>query len=418
MASAGPALTRVAREEGGRLLALLTDRLGDLELAHDCLQEAYATAAARWPADGIPRDAAAWIYVVARNRGVDRLRRDAASRRRMQAQSRVLETGVAHDAPSEGGVSPELIDDSDDAGDERLRLMLLCCHPALSRDAQVALTLRLAGGLTTEEIAASLLIPEPTVQQRVVRAKRKIRAAGIPLAIPADLDARAEILATVLGFIFNEGYLAHATDAGALTRAELADQAISLTAAAADALPDHPELAGLLALELFHRSRDAARVDSHGRLVRLGDQDRARWDRVMIARGFAILGRALAARQLGPWQVQALIAAEHTRDETDWARIVRYYDMLLSMTPGPIVALSRAIAVAEVEGAEPALAEVERIPGLEHYHLWHAALGDLRERCGDRGAARDAWARAAELARNPAEAAFARERGERLRRSM
>ncbi len=404
----------MAREEGGRLLALLTDRLGDLELAHDCLQEAYLKASATWTGS-IPDAPAGWIYVVARNAGIDRRRREAASDRRLAADSRVLEAGVARtEADADASAGSALVDDSEEVGDEQLRLLLLCCHPALSRDTQIVLMLRLAGGLTTEEIAAALLLPEATVQQRVVRAKRKIRAARIPLAVPADLDARADLLATVLGLVFNEGYVAHSSSAGSLTRVALADQAIRLTAAAADALPDHPELAGLLALELFHRSREAARVDSQGALVRLADQDRGLWDRTLIARGFAVLGRAMALRRLGPWQVQALIAAEHTRAVTDWDRIVRYYDLLLELAPGPVARLSRAVALAEANGPRQGLAEVDRIEGLDGYHLFHAARGDLLERCGDHDAARAAWERAAALSTNPAELAYVRARRDLL----
>nr|WP_228372892.1 sigma-70 family RNA polymerase sigma factor [Demequina subtropica] len=395
------------------MLALLADRLGDLDLAHDVLQEAYAKAAATWPARGLPDDPAAWVYVVARNAGIDRYRREAAAGRRVAAQARVLDTGVARDdAALPEGPAPRLIAEETEVGDEQLRLLLLCCHPALSRETQVVLTLRLAGGLTTQEIAAAFLVPEATVQQRIVRAKRKIRDARIPLVIPADLRERAAVLAAVLGLIFNEGYVAHSSTAGTLTRVELADQAIRLTAAAADALPDEPELAGLLALELFHRSREDARTDAGGALVRLADQDHARWDRVMVARGFAALGRALAARRLGPWQVQALIAAEHTRESTDWARIVRYHDLLLQMAPGPVARLSRAVALAEVDGPQAALAEISTIDGLDGYHLFHAARGDLLERTGDRAGAREAWERAAALATNPAEAGYARLRSD------
>ncbi|MDN4472255.1 RNA polymerase sigma factor [Demequina zhanjiangensis] len=409
------ALTRVAREEGGRLLALLADRLGDLDLAHDCLQEAYATAASSWT-QGVPDAPEGWVYVVARNAGIDRLRREAVADRRLASQARVLGAGVARDERAEPEVDPaEWAAELDDAGDEQLRLLLLCCHPALSRDTQVALTLRLAGGLTTEEVAASLLIPEATVQQRIVRAKRKIRAARIPLTLPADLAERADLLATVLGLLFNEGYLAHAASAEALTRVELADQAIRLTATAADSLPDHPELAGLLALQLFHRSREDARVDAHGRLVRLADQDRALWDRTMIRRGYAVLGRALAMRNLGPWQIQALIAAEHTRDPIDWERIVRYHDLLLEQAPGPVARLARAVAWAEVHGPTAGLAQIDEIEGLDGYHLLHAARADLLERAGDRAGAQAEWDQAVALASNPAELDYLRHRRDAIR---
>ncbi|WP_234988082.1 RNA polymerase sigma factor [Demequina sp. NBRC 110056] len=405
----------MVREEGGRLLALLADRLGSLEVAEDSLQEACARATRAWRSGEVPRDPAAWVYVVARNVGVDRSRREAAAHRRLSTSSRVLDTAV--ERPGEDGEEPAsasalLVAEYAEVGDEQLRLLLLCCHPALSRDAQVALTLRLAGGLTTEEIAAAYLQPEATVAQRIVRAKRKIRAAGIPLVIPEDLGERAEVLVTVLGLIFNEGYLAHSASAAGLTRAELADQAIRLTATAADALPDEPELAGLLALELFHRSREAARVDAEGRLVRLADQDRSLWDTVQVARGFTVLAQALARRRLGPWQVQALIAAEHTRERPDWSRIVRYHDLLATFSPGPVARLGRAVAVAEVDGPEAGLREVDAIDSLDRFHLWHAARADLLERLGRGGEAVGEWERAAALAANPAEAAYARGRAE------
>lgn len=424
----------MAREEGGRLLALLADRLGDVDVADDALQVAYAKAAATWRDSGTPKDPAAWLYVVARNAAVDRLRRDAVARRRLAAQSRVLGTGVAGradagaewqaDAPDRlvagdgavgspaggGGASREGLAVSDAGVEEQLRLMLLCCHPALSRESQLVLTLRLVGGFTAQEIAGAFLMKESTVQQRVVRAKRKIRDARIPLSMPADLADRAELLATVLGLIFNEGYVAHSADAATLTRSDVADQAIRLTATAADALPDEPELAGLLALQLFHRSRERARTDTDGHLVRLADQDRSLWDGAFISRGHSALAAALRHRRVGPWQVQALIAAEHTQRTTDWARIVRYYDLLLNMEPSPVARLSRAVALAEVQGPAVALAEVDEIDGLDHYYLFHAARADLMERTGDVRGARAAWERAEALATNPAEVRYVRRR--------
>nr|WP_255633208.1 sigma-70 family RNA polymerase sigma factor [Demequina sp. TTPB684] len=399
----------MAREEGGRLLALLADRAGSVDVAEECLQEAYARAATAW-SEEIPANPAAWVYTVARNVAVDRARREAARRRRAVAHAPLIEAEAGAGADED----PRPIEELAHVGDEQLRLMLLCCHPALARDAQVALTLRLVGGLTTAEIAAAYLVPEATIAQRLVRAKRKIRDARIPLIIPADLSERAETLATVLGLVFNEGYLAHTADAGGLTRSALADQAIRLTATAADALPNEPELGGLLALQLFHRSREAARVDRNGVLVPLGRQDRTLWDRVRIAQGSMALSVALAQRRMGPWQVQALIAAEHTHDATDWERIVRLYDLLLTMTPGPVVALNRAVAVAEARGPSEGLAEVERIEGLAKYHLFHAARAHLLERLGDTTEALAAWRVAAALTTNHSEAAFAASHIDRL----
>ncbi|WP_062210668.1 RNA polymerase sigma factor [Demequina oxidasica] len=409
-------LTRVAREEGGRLLALLADRVGGIDQAEECLQEAYLRAATAWDASGVPDNPAAWVYTVARNAGIDRLRREKASARRIGDQSRALAAGVADEAGRAAGRdgsanadddhASELVEEYALVGDEQLRLMLLCCHPALAPDVQVALTLRLAGGLTTAEIAAAYLVPEATVAQRIVRAKRKIRDAGIPLTIPADLSERAAVLTAALALIFNEGYLSHTEAAGTLTRTELADQAIRLTATAADALPDEPELGGLLAVELFHRSRERARADADGVLVRLDDQDRALWDRTMVARGYAALSLALAQRRLGPWQVQAMIAAEHTRDQPDWARIVRYYDLLLTLTPGPVAELNRAVAVAEADGPQAGLDALEAIAGLDQYHLLHAARAHLLGRVGRDAEAGAQWRRAASLTRNPSELAF------------
>ena len=401
----------MAREEGGRLLALLADRLGGVDIAEDCLQDAYARASARWPGEGVPDNPAAWLYTVARNAGIDRLRRESVARRRIESQSRVI--GAGQVAPQEG-VEPadaqRWIAEYREVGDEQLRLLLLCCHPALSREAQVALTLRLVGGLTTEEIAAAYMVPVATIAQRLVRAKRKIRLANIPLSIPSDLSERAKVIVTVLGLVFNEGYLAHTATTGTLTRADVADQAIRLTAVAADALPDEPEIAGLLALELFHRSREDARVGPDGELVRLPDQDRALWDRRAIARGHAVLGQALAARRLGPWQVQALIAAEHAREATDWTRVVRYHDLLQEFGPNPVAAVGRAVARAEIVGPEAAIDEIAAIGGLDGYHLKHAALADLLERAGRAAEAADAWARAAALTDNPVERAHITQR--------
>lgn len=402
--TAADALTRVAREEGGRILALLADRVHDLDLAEESLQDAYVRAAAAWTTGGVPDNPAAWLYTVARNSAIDRWRRAQSAQRRASASAPLLGLASAEDDDHRP------IEEFTEVGDEQLRLMLLCCHPALARDVQVALTLRLVGGLTTAEIAAAYLVPEATIAQRIVRAKRKIRAARIPLVIPADLSERAETLATVLSLIFNEGYLARTADAGTLTRAQLADQAIRLTATAADALPGEPELGGLLALQLFHRSREAARVDADGVLVPLAEQDRANWNHGMIAKGHRVLALAMAQRQLGPWQVQALIAAEHASGAARWDRIVRLYDLLVRMAPSPVVALNRAVAVAESEGPVKGLAAIDSVPGLDTFHLRHAARGHLLGRLGRTAEARRAWERAAELTHNPSEVAFARSR--------
>lgn len=278
----GSAITRLAREESGRVLALLAARFDDVDLADDCVQDALLLAAETWPSHGVPDNPAAWLYTVSRNRVIDQLRRRAAARRRLAAAAPDL---IPDDQPATG--SPLIVDDNE-LGDERLRLLLLCCHPALDRDAQVALTLRLVGGLTTAEIAAAFLVPEKTLAQRIVRAKRKIRDARIPLTIPTDIDGRVGVLLGVLYLIFNEGYLARGA-APALVRVDLADEAIRLSEQLIDLVPHDGEAHGLLALELFHRARFDARTDATGELIVLADQDRSAWDATMIDRARDVL---------------------------------------------------------------------------------------------------------------------------------
>ncbi len=387
-------------------------RLGDIDLAEESLQEAFARASSAWSAE-VPERPDAWLYTVARNAGIDRLRRDDALRRRLARDARVLDTAVADaeagsSAEGDPGIGAAL--DDDEAGDERIRLLLLCCHPALSRDSQIALTLRLAGGLTTREIAAAFVVDEAVLGQRLSRAKRKIRDAGIPLAMPEQPGERASLLCDILGLIFNEGYLSHAGDGAEATRVVLADAAIELTAIAADALPDEPELGGLLALELFQRSRHDARIGPDGALVPLGEQDRDVWDRSAIRRGFLALGAATSSRRLGPWTLRALIEAEHaiapSSAATNWARIVRYYDLLLGAAPSDTTRLNRAVAIAEAGDPVGALAAVEGLDSFGGYYLWHAVRADLLLRTGRRADARAAWARASALTSNPAERAL------------
>jgi len=390
------------------VLALLAGRFGDLDLADECVQDALVQAVETWATDGVPENPAAWLFTVAKNRAIDRLRRAAAESRRREKAAHELTRAPASD-PSWPGHEPEEVEivEESEVGDEQLRLMLLCCHPALNRDAQVALTLRLAGGLTTPEIAAAFLVDEKTLAQRIVRAKRKIRAAGIPLSIPARLDERVAVLATVLGLIFNEGYVARTESAAGLTRAELADQAIRLTEAAVRLLPEHPELGGLLALERYARSREAARTDAAGDLVVLDRQDRTRWDAELIARGNDAMREAASHGRLGPWQLQALIASLHanapTAADTDWAQIADLYAMLERIQPSPVVTLNRAVAVAMADGPHAGLALLESITGLESYHLFHATRGELRARSGDAAGAAEAFDRALALVANPAE---------------
>jgi len=393
------ALTSVTREESGRVLALLARRFGDLDLAHDAVQDALAEAVEHWPVDGVPDNPAGWLYTVARNRAIDLVRRAASAERRTLAAAPDI---LARSEPDEEG--DELVVDDAEVGDEHLRLVLLCCHPALDRDTQVALTLRLVGGLTTAEIAAAFLVPEPTLAQRIVRAKRKIRDAGIPLSIPASLDERVDALLTVLYLIFNEGYLSRGA---AGLRVDLADEAVRLTGQAVALLPGNAEVEGLLALELLTRARVAARTDGAGELVLLDDQDRSAWNLAEIRRGNAVLATALARMQPGTFQLQALIAAQHsnarTAADTDWPAIAALYRQLESMTASPVVALNRTVAVAMADGPGAGLAMLGSLEGLDGYHLFHAARAELLLRAGRPLEAAASFERALELVVNPAE---------------
>jgi RNA polymerase sigma-70 factor, ECF subfamily len=405
-------MTRLAREESGRVLALLARRFG-IDLAEEAVQDALTEAARTWPERGEPTNPPAWLMTVAKRKAIDRLRRDASARRRTRAAA-VDRGGAAsvgghlpHDGPPDDG--SDMILDEADVADDQLRLMMLCCHPALERDAQVALTLRLVGGLTTAEIASAFLVSEPTLAQRLVRAKRKIRDAGIPLSIPADFDGRVDAVLAVLYLVFNEGYLSRSggTDDGEVVRVDLADEAIRLTALVAELLPDHAETDGLLALELFHRARADTRTDAAGDLVLLDRQDRSRWDAATIRRANAILARALRRMQPGPYQLQAVIAAHHanapTAADTDWPAISGLYAQLIAMTDSPVVRLNHAVAIAMADGPHAGLALLDDLDGLDGYHLFHAARGELLARAGDVHAARVAFESALALTDNPAE---------------
>lgn len=415
VASADP-LTRLAREHSGRVLAILARRFG-LDLAEEAVQEALAEAARVWPAQGAPTNPPAWLMTVAKRKAIDRVRREAAARRRTRAAAidrGVRGVGVDPRASSDEPADDEpddridMDDDPERIADDQLRLMLLCCHPALDRDTQVALTLRMVGGLTTAEIASAFLVPEPTLAQRLVRAKRKIRAAGIPLSIPTDLDARVDALLGVLYLVFNEGYLSRSggTD-GRVVRVDLADEAIRLAAQLTDVLPGHAETEGLLALELFHRARSATRTDAAGELVLLEDQDRSRWDGAVISQANTVLGRAMRRLQPGPYQLQAVIASYHanarTAADTDWPAISRLYAQLVAMTDSPVVRLNHAIAVAMADGPLAGLALVDGIEGLDGYHLFHATRGELLARSGRPEEAVAAFDIALGLTDNPAE---------------
>ena len=377
-------IDRVFRAEHGRAVAVLVRVFGDIDVAEDAVQEAFAEAVRRWPSAGVPPSPAGWIITTARNRAIDRLRREA-SRADKQAEAALLQAQAAG-AEEAGAVY-----------DDRLRLIFTCCHPSLSPAARVALTLRLLGGLTTAEIARAFLVPEATMAQRLVRAKGKIRDAKIPYRVPreADLPDRLQAVLAVVYLIFTQGY-------SALDREELCVEAIRLGRVLAELMPDEPEVAGLLALMLLVHSRRAARATPEGALILLADQDPARWDAALIAEGQAIVRRCLRRNQPGPYQIQAAINAVHSDPPTDWAQIVALYDQLLAFTPTPVVALHRAVAVAEVAGPEAALALVE-VLDLDAYHLFHAVRADLLRRLERPSEAAEAYDAALERTENPAE---------------
>jgi RNA polymerase sigma-70 factor, ECF subfamily len=403
----GEAISRAHREDWARMVASLTRRFGDLDIAEEAAAEAFVTAVERWPSDGIPPNPGGWLTTTANRKAIDRIRRDN-NRNDKHREAQLVFVG---DSPEPLGAIE----------DDRLRLIFTCCHPALAMEARVALTLRMVGGLTMPEIARAFLVQESTMGRRITRAKAKIKAARIPYRVPAaeDLQLRVSGVLAVLYLIFNEGYLATGPDTGPI-RADLTAEAIRLTRLVRALMPDDGEVAGLLALMLLTEARRAARMSPSGELVPLAEQDRGAWDAALVAEGHRLVRERLATGQApGRYQLLAAINAVHTsaRDirDTDWSQIVALYDQLVALDPSPIVVLNRAIAVAELDGADVALATVDRLDDdLTGYHAYHATRADLLRRLGRSRESRTAYDKAVELAGSSAEAAYLTRRRDQL----
>jgi RNA polymerase sigma-70 factor (ECF subfamily) len=405
------------REEWSRVVATLIRRTGDWDLAEECTQEAFAEALRRWPTDGVPQSVGAWLTTVAGNRAIDRLRRGARGTDLLEQAGREAPPQFETDEDA----MPELFAETDEIEDDRLRLIFTCCHPALPLEGRVALTLRALTGRTTAEIAKAFLVPEATMAKRLTRAKAKIAAAGIPYRVPPAhlLSERTAGVLAVLYLLFNEGY--SASSGTSLIRPELCDEAIRLTRALQQLMPDEPEVTGTLALMLLQHSRRHARVGNDGELLTLEAQDRSRWEKAELEEGLRLLEAALRRRQIGTYQLQAAIAACHARAacaaETDWSEIARLYALLEQQMPSPVVKLNRAVAVAMACDIDAGLAIIDELtndPRLDRYHLLEATRADLLRRRGDESAAAAAYERALQLAPSDVERRYLRSRLEEL----